>query len=369
MEIIAKDGNARYGKLKLMSCVVETPCFMPVATKGAVKHACSDDLERINVQAVIANAMILALTVGDKKIKEFGGIHKYMGFKKGIFTDSGGFQMIRESFHVKTLESGVYFKDMFNDERILATPEWVVEIQENIGSDVAMVLDDHNDYGLSKETHAKAVQRTYDWAKRCLNAKKDKKQQLWGIIQGGTFDDLREESTKLICSLDFDGYAIGGLGIGESFDEFKRAVEVCIDKMPEEKPRYVMGVGEPLQMLNAIELGIDFFDSTYPTQNARHSTLFTRNGKIDLNKAKFKEDNNPVDDSCDCYVCKNFSKAYLYHLIKMEEPIAMRYKTIHNLRFMHQLLEEAREAIKKGKFVEFKADFESKFVSKSGEGL
>jgi len=357
-KLIAKDGKARYGKLKTKSSTVETPCFLPVATKAAVKHATSDDLVNMNAQAIICNSLILALTYGYKELAKKGGIHKFMNFNKTIFTDSGGFQMIRKTFHIKTLESGVYFKDMFNNRNILVKPEDVVEIQEDIGSDVAMVLDDHNDSSKSKKYHALAVDRTFEWAKRCLEAKKDKKQQMWGIVQGGTYLNLRKKSAELITSLDFDGFALGGLAIGEPPEVMHKIINSTVDYLPEDKPRYVMGLGEPAQLLRAISEGIDFFDSTYPTQNARHSTMFTRKGKIDLEKAKYKDDDNPIDKECDCYVCKNYSRSYVHYLCRMNEPIALRYKTFHNLRFMHKLLEDARLAIKEKRFDKFRKKFE-----------
>ena len=352
-EIKAKDGKARNGVLNTMHGSVETPFFMPVATKAAVKHIIPDDLKEMKANAIIANALILDLNPGAKFIKERGGLHKFMNYNGIIFTDSGGFQMIRNSFYEKTTKDGVIFKDVLNqNKKFLATPEYVVKIQEELGSDVIMVLDDHNKYGLDKEKHAKAVEQTYQWGKRCLEAKTGKN-LMFGIIQGGTFPDLRKKSAELTASLGFDGIAIGGLGIGETEEEQKEAIDICINILTENKPRYVMGVGNPLQMLVAVKLGIDCFDSTYPTQNARHDTIFTRKGKIDIAKGKHKEEQVPLCDDCDCYVCKNYSRSYIRHLVKMDEPIAHRLKSFHNVRFMQKLLEDARVAIKDGKFEEF----------------
>ena len=356
-EIEAKDGKTRAGTLKTQHGTIETPFFMAVATKGAVKHITSCDLKKMNAKAIIANALILNLNPGSEYIKEHGGIHKLMNFDGVIFTDSGGFQMIRSSFYEETTADGVIFKDPINlSKKFLATPEFVMKIQENINSDIMMVLDDHNKYGLDKEKHEKAVMQTYEWGKRCLAAKTNNN-LLFGIIQGGTFPDLRKKSAELTASLNFDGIAIGGLGIGETPEEQEEAIGICTQIIPENKPRYVMGVGNPLQMLTAVRIGIDCFDSTYPTQNARHDTLFTRKGKIDIAKGKHKDNKGPICEDCDCYVCKKYSRAYIRHLVKIDEALAHRFKSFHNVRFMHKLLEDAREAIKEKRFEEFYQEF------------
>lgn len=364
-KIIAEDEktDARITKWKTQHGWVETPFFMPVATKMAVKHLTSSDLKKIGVQAIIANALVLELATGAGHIKKMGGIHKLMNFDSCIFTDSGGFQMIKESFYERTTKDGVIFQDPLNKKKqFLATPEWVMKIQEDIGSDVAMILDDHNAHTHSKQKHAEAVRQTYEWGKRCLAAKTTGlKQLLFGIIQGGIYIDLRKKSAELTKSLDYDGIALGGLATGEPIPVMKKVVRAVTRIINIEKPRYLLGLGSPIEMLNTIGMGIDCFDSTYPTQNARHNTLFTKHGKIDIEKARYLHDDKPIDEGCDCYACKNYSKSYICHLVKADEPIAQRLKTYHNIYFINQLMEDAKIAIKENRFQRFEREFEMAF--------
>ncbi|MFA6887940.1 MAG: tRNA guanosine(34) transglycosylase Tgt [Candidatus Woesearchaeota archaeon] len=364
-KIVAEDGDARITKFKTRHGWLETPFFMPVATKMAVKHLTTSDLNKIGIQAIISNALVLELSRTGDYIKRRGGIHKLMNFEGSIFTDSGGFQMIRSSFYEKTTENGVVFKDPVNNKKsFLATPESITQLQEKLGSDVAMVLDDHNAHTHTKEKHAHAVMQTYEWGKRCLAAKTDDKQLMFGIIQGGTYFDLRKKSAQLTQSLNFDGIALGGLATGEPIPIMKKVVKTVTKIIDKNKPRYLMGLGSPVEIINTIGMGIDCFDSTYPTQNARHNTLFTHHGKIDIAKERHLHDENPIDQGCNCYTCKNYSRAYVCHLAKSEEPIAHRLKTYHNVYFMNNLMKEAKIAIKENRYKQFEKEFTKNFTRK-----
>lgn len=357
-KLTATDGKTRAGVLKTKHGTVATPFLMPVATKGSVKYMTPALLDDINNRAIISNALILSQDPGHEFIKKAGGLHKLINYKHTIFTDSGGFQMIRDSFYIKTTDDGVVFKNPINKRKhFLLTPEDVIIVQENLGSDVMMVLDDHNKYGLHKEHHAKAVERTYQWGLRCFQKRTHKDQLLFGIIQGGTFPDLRQRSAELTVSIPFDGYAIGGLGIGENDDELKAMVDICTAIMPDDKPRYAMGIGKPLQILEAVSLGLDCFDSIYPAQTARHDSLFTRFGAIDIRKPRYRHDLSPIDEGCGCYTCKYFSRAFICHLVRTDEKIALVYKTVHNLYFMQQFMSDIRTAIMEQRFTMFKHEF------------
>lgn len=357
-KLTATDGKARAGVLRTAHGIVETPFLMPVATKGSVKYMTPALLDDIGNRAIISNALILSQDPGHEFIKKAGGLHKFINYKHTIFTDSGGFQMIRDSFYIKTTDDGVVFKNPVNKRKhFLLMPEDIIAIQENLGSDVMMVLDDHNKYGLHKEHHARAVERTYQWGLRCFAKRSNKEQLLFGIIQGGTFPDLRRQSAELTVSIPFDGYAIGGLGIGEHDDELHAMVDICTAVMPTDKPRYAMGIGKPLQILEAVSLGLDCFDSIYPAQIARHDSLFTQSGAIDIRKPRYRHDCSPIDENCGCYTCKHFTRAFICHLVRTDEKIALMYKTLHNLYFMQRFMSDIRAAIIDGRFAAFKQEF------------
>ena len=360
-KIIAKEKDARTGILQTRHGKVETPFFMPVATKTAVKYLDPRDLEEIGVRTIISNSFVLSLRPGTKLIKKAGGIHKFMNFHNCIFTDSGGFQKMRESFSTKITEKGVVFKSPFDGKVQLITPKDAMKIQEDIGSDIAMALDDMPLYGSSKEDVKKSLVRTHRWALECLKYHKDKKQLLFGIAQGGVYKELREESAKFIGGLAFDGVAFGGLAIGETSKETRDMINLSVKHFPSDKVRYLMGVGNPRQLVEAISAGVDCFDSTFPTQNARHGTLFTSLGKLMIENAKYKEDLKPVDVDCGCYVCKNYSRAHVRHLLKMKEANGLRYATYHNIYFLNNLMKDIRVAIKLGKFENFKKEFLKKY--------
>lgn len=361
LKITAIDSGARIGVLKTGHGIVKTPFFMPIATKGTAKQISQDELKQIGSEAIIANAFVLCLKPGLDVIKKFNGIHKFMKWNKTIFTDSGGFQILSKSFLHKHNDKGVHFKNPFNGNKMFFSPEDIMQLQAEIGSDVAMALDFVPHYGKTEADIAEATRVTHLWAKRCANVERNKHQLVFGICQGGTFRYLREKSAKFINNLDFDGVALGGLGIGEGREKMFNAVKLSIRYIDKNKTRYLMGVGSPEDLIEAIDLGIDCFDSRFPTMNARHGGIFTHNGKINIEKAEFRDDEKPLDEDCRCYVCKRFSRAYIHHLYRTYEPIRDRYGNIHNLYFIHNLINECRKAIKNNEFSDLKKEFFSNY--------
>ncbi|MBW2981766.1 tRNA guanosine(34) transglycosylase Tgt [Candidatus Woesearchaeota archaeon] len=356
-KLIAKDGNARTGILKTAHCKIETPFFMPVATKTAVKYLDPKDLEEIGIQAVISNAFVLSLRPGINIIKKAGGIHKFMNFHNAIFTDSGGFQKIKDSFYIKSTDKGLILKSPFDGKKQLLTPKELMKIQNTLNSDIAMVLDEMPLHHQSKKEIELAVERTHKWAEECIKHHKNKKQLLFGIAQGGLHKDLREKSAKFISKLNFDGFAFGGLAIGEPEKKTYEMINSQVNHFPENKPRYLMGVGCPKQLINAVAAGADCFDSTFPTQNARHNTLFTSKGKLVIKNSRYKNDLKPIDENCNCYICKNYTRAHIRHLMKSGEPNGLRYCTYHNIYFINSLMKQIRKAIKEKIFEKFKKRF------------
>ncbi|MFA5856568.1 MAG: tRNA guanosine(34) transglycosylase Tgt [Candidatus Pacearchaeota archaeon] len=357
-----KKSNARIGLLKTKKGEVETPFFMPVSTKAAAKFINPKKIEELGAQATISNAFILSLRPGTKIIKKLGGIGKFMNTSLINFTDSGGFQMYSKSIYLKSDEKGVTFKNPISGEKIFMTPEKNMEIQIDINSEVAMCLDRMPLYEDSKEEIENAVNLTTKWAKRCKihhdklqkKLKSQDRQLLFGITQGGIYPDLREISARELSKLNFDGYSIGGFGMGETFEEEMKIVANQKMILPESKPIYLMGIGSPIEILEAISYGVDIFDSRLPTMNARHGELFTSKGKIKILNKKFELDKSPIDPSCNCFVCKNFSKAYIKFLLKEDEPVGKELASYHNLYYLQDLIKKAKEEIKKGKFLEFK---------------
>ncbi|MAG08432.1 tRNA guanosine(34) transglycosylase Tgt [Candidatus Woesearchaeota archaeon] len=356
-KISHKDKNARVGVLKTAHGSVETPFFMPVATKATVKHASFEDLERMKAKVIISNAFVLYLSRGLDAIEKFKGIHKFMKFKGVVFTDCGGFQVLRESFILNTDDEGILFKSPFDGKKILLTPKMIMDIESRVGSDVAMVLDDVVEYGGSYEKAKGCMKRTHKWAEECVKAHKNKKQLLFGICQGGFYEDLRKKSAKFVNGLKLDGMAIGGLCLGEPKDVMYKMLDCSLKHIDEEKPKYLMGTGSPEDLVKCISKGVDIFDSVFPTQNARHGTIFTWKGKLKIRNSKYKFDKKPLDEDCDCYVCKSFSRAYINYLMRISEHVYMRYTTYHNLYFMQRLMERVRKSIKAKKFSEFKKEF------------
>jgi len=363
-----KKTKARVGVLRTKSGKIETPFFMPVATKTAVKHISACDLHKMKANAVISNAFVLFLRPGTELIKKMGGIAKFMSFNGIVFTDSGGFQMYSPRLYVGSKEDGVTFRNPYSNQKIFVTPEKDMEIQLDLGSDVAMCLDSMPLISEKKASISEAVRKTSVWARKCKthhdklqkNLRQNKKQLLFGIIQGGIYSDLRKLSAKEIASVGFDGYSIGGLALGESKEDEYKMIEVAKSVIPEEKPVYLMGAGDPLELLEAISRGCDIFDSRFPTQNARRGAIFTSNGRINIKAAKYRDDNGSIDDNCSCFVCKNYSRAYIRHLLLQEEGAGMRLASYHNLHYLQRLMEEAKKAIKSGKFGKFLDDFRKK---------
>jgi queuine tRNA-ribosyltransferase len=364
-----KKTNARIGILKTKSGNAETPFFMPVATRGVTKGLTTEQIEEMKAQAVISNAFILFLREGSKIIKKLGGIGKFMNFKGINFTDCGGFQMYSKQIYIKSTNEGIHFRNPISGEKLFITPEKDMEIQSDINSDVAMCLDSMPMYEHSKKEIAEAVEKTSMWAKRCKiqhdkiweKFPKDKRQLLFGINQGGIFPDLREKSVNDSLKLDFDGYSIGGFGLGETIDEEFKIVKLVKNILPENKPVYLMGIGTPIEILRGIALGVDIFDSRMPTQNARHGTLFTSKGNLRITNEKYKFDKSPIDKNCNCFVCKNYSRAFIRYQLINDEPTGKNLATYHNLYFLTKLIEKAKEKIKEGKFDKFLKDVEKNY--------
>ncbi|MDD5192010.1 MAG: tRNA guanosine(34) transglycosylase Tgt [Candidatus Nanoarchaeia archaeon] len=356
-----KKTKARIGILHTKKGNIETPFFMPVATKATAKFINPGKLIESGAKAIISNALILSLKPGSKIIKKLGGIGKFMNFLGINFTDSGGFQMYSPSTYISSNNQGVFFRNPFNGEKIFITPEKDMEIQLDINSDVAMCLDRMPLFKDSKKEIENAVILTTTWAKRCkehhdeLQKKipKEKRQLLFGITQGGIHKDLRKRSINELKKLDFDGYSVGGLGLGEKRKDEMKMIELQKSILPDNKPIYLMGIGDPVEILDAISKGIDIFDSRMPTQNARRGTLFTSNRKLKILNKKYESDKSPIDKNCTCFVCKNYSRAYIKFLLSQDEPVGKELASYHNLYYLQNLMKEAKIAIKNNKFKEF----------------
>ncbi len=354
-ERVQEDSGARAGKLHTGHGVVETPAFMPVATKGTVKTLSSEELSEIGIRALIVNAFLLYLKPGAKVVEHAGGIHGFMNWDKAIFTDSGGFQMLRKDFLVRVSKRGITFKSPFDNSRHLFTPEKCMEVQNTLGSDVAMVLDDLPPYGSDENRLAESVERTVEWARRCKEAHGNDSQLLFAIVQGGVHHELREKCASKLMEIGFDGYGMGGLSIGEPLEEMLTMIRQT--NLPADRIRYLMGVGSPVEILDAVEMGVDLFDSAFPTRNARHNTVYTWKGKYDLSKARYAEDFKPLGDDCKCHACEHYTRAYVHHLLKVREFLGIRLVTLHNLSFMEGLMRDARDAILRSEFRDFKDGF------------
>lgn len=369
--IVHKDSQskARCGILHTKSGDVKTPFFMPVATKTAVKHISSEDLESMGAKAIISNAFILSLRPGVDIIKNFRGISKFMSYPGVVFTDSGGFQMYSPRLYMKSREDGVLFRNPYSGEKRFITPELDMEIQLGLQSDVAMCLDSMPLLHESKESIAEAVKTTTRWAKRCklhhdalqADLAEGKKQLLFGIIQGGIHEDLRDASAQALTEIEFDGFSIGGLALGESKEDEYHMIEVAQRHIPESKPVYLMGAGNPPELIEAIARGVDIFDSRFPTQNARRGTLFTSNGFLRVTNAPYKTDPLPIDPQCSCFVCKRYSRAYLNHLLTREEGVGFRLASYHNLYFLQDLMRRAQSAIADGTFDKLRVEIALSF--------
>ena len=355
-EITARDGLARRASLVTAHGVVQTPAFMPVGTVGSVKSVCPRDLKDAGTQILLGNTYHLYLRPGDELVARRGGLHRFMGWDGPILTDSGGFQVFSLQGIRTISEEGVEFRSHIDGSKHFFSPEKVMAIQNNIGSDIMMVLDECVAYGAEYDYTATSLELTTRWARRCRAAHPKHKngQLLFGIIQGGFYKDLRERSLAQLAEIDFDGLAIGGLSVGESIPEMYDMLQHITPLMPETLPRYLMGVGTPLDILTGIEAGVDMFDCVLPTRNARNGTLYTSQGKVNIRRAEYREDDSPLDPDCGCYTCRTFSKAYLRHLYVAQELLSYRLNSLHNVTFFLDLARRARQAIEQGRFAALK---------------
>ena len=366
-KLIKKDGNARRGEFVTVHGTVQTPAFMNVATCGAIKGALSAvDLKEIGCQVMLSNTYHLHVRPGDELVRDMGGLHKFTAWNGPILTDSGGFQVFSLSSLRKIKEEGVYFQSHVDGKHIFMGPEESMRIQSNLGSTIAMAFDECVENPAKYEYSKQSCERTTRWLIRCkeemkrLNSLPDtinKNQLLFGINQGCTFDDLRVEHMKEIAKLDLDGYAIGGLAVGEPKEDMYRIISAVEPHMPADKIRYLMGVGTPGNIIEAVYRGVDLFDCVMPSRNARHGHLFTKQGIINLNNKKYEKDSLPIDPECDCPACRSFSRAYIRHLFKAKEMLAMRLCVMHNLHFYNMLMQEIRDAIDNGTFEEYRAKY------------
>ena len=355
-----KTTSGRLGLIETERYRAYTPLFMPVGTLGAVKTLSPEDLRELGATLVLANTYHLYLRPGHRLIEELGGLHSFMGWERLILTDSGGFQIYSLNPLKKVREEGVEFKSHLDGSMHLFTPELAIEVQEALGSDVMMVLDECLPYPCSKEQARKSLKLTLSWAKRCMKARKGTA-ALFGIVQGSFYPDLRRQAVEELVVMDFDGYAIGGLSVGEPQELMYEMAGLCASLLPPDKPSYLMGVGKPQDLVEAVSLGIDMFDCVIPTRNARNGTLFTRKGSISIKKACYTKDPSPIDTQCHCYTCRHFSRAYLRHLYMNNEILGLRLNTIHNLYFYFNLMEEMRKAIAHDRLSLFKKEFLEKY--------
>ncbi len=362
-----KNTKARLGTIKTNYGTVETPMFMPVGTKATVKGLSPEEVKETGAGIVLANTYHLWLRPGEDIVNKAGGLHKFMNYDGPILTDSGGFQVFSLAKNKKKdiTEEGVHFKSHIDGKKLFLTPEKSIEIQNKLDSDIAMSFDECPPASATYEYLKNSVERTIRWAKRGKAVHNNPNQSLFGIVQGGAYEDLRKYSAIETVKLDFDGYSIGGVANdGESKEDMYKAIDYSIPYLPEDKVRYLMGVGEPIDIIEGVIRGVDIFDCVLPTRIARHGQAFTRNGKINLNNAKYKEDFTPIEESCDCYTCKHYTKAYIRHLLNTGEMLGGRLLSIHNIRFLIKLTEELREAIKEDRILEYREKFIKEYKNK-----
>ncbi len=345
------------GKIKTPHGDFETPVFIPVGTQGSVKAVSSEDLVNTSVRIILANAYHLYLRPGHKVIERLGGLHRFMNWSGPILTDSGGFQVYSLASLRDITEEGVTFQSHLDGSKHFIGPEEAMEIQKALGADIIMAFDECAPYPSDYEDVLNSVKLTSLWAKRCIEHKEDLNQSLFGIVQGGTYSDLREMSAKNLVDMDFDGYALGGLSVGEDQETRLRVISEVRDFLPDDKPVYLMGVGTPEDLVEAVVLGVDMFDCVMPTRNARNGTLFTSKGKLNIKNAQYIDDESPIDENCQCYTCSNYSRAYLRHLFMARELLAYRLNTIHNLSYYMQLMAEMRQAIEEDRIDSFRKNF------------
>lgn len=358
---IDKETGARYGILHTPHGDVEVPMFMPVGTNATVKCLSPEEIKSLGAGVILANTYHLHLRPGEEIVKKAGGVHQFMNYDGPMLTDSGGFQVFSLQKTRKITEEGVEFRNIYNGDKDMFTPEKVIQIEEDIGADIIMSFDECIPYPVTHEYAKRSTERTIRWAKRGLMAHKREDQALFGIVQGGEFQDLREMCAKELAALDFPGYSIGGTSIGEPKDVCFRMIEDAIRYLPTNKPRYLMGVGSLDYILGGIERGVDMMDCVLPTRIARHGALMTSQGRINIRKAQYKEDFTPLDPECDCYTCKHYTKAYLHHLFMCNEEFGKRLNSIHNIRFLIKVVEGARKAIQEDCFKEYEEEILRKY--------
>jgi len=373
-KLIKRDGLAKRGELHTVHGVIQTPVFMNVGTIAAIKGAVStEDLQGIKTQVQLSNTYHLHVRPGDEVVKKLGGLHKFMMWDKPILTDSGGFQVFSLAGLRKIKEEGVYFNSHIDGRKIFMGPEESMQIQSNLASTIAMAFDECPSSVASRKYIEDSVARTTRWLSRCkdemarLNSLPDtinKNQMLFGINQGGIYEDIRIAHAKEIAQMDLDGYAVGGLAVGESHEDMYRILDAVVPHLPVEKPTYLMGVGTPANILEAVDRGVDFFDCVYPSRNGRHGHVYTNHGKINLFNAKYELDASPIEEGCQCPACRTYSRAYIRHLLKAKEMLGMRLCVLHNLYFYNTMMEEIREAIEAGRYKEYK---EEKLARMSGK--
>jgi queuine tRNA-ribosyltransferase len=366
-KLLAQDGEARAGVIKTSHGAIETPIFMPVGTRGSVKSLWQEDLEALGAQIILGNTYHLYLRPGHELVERMGGLHQFISWDKPILTDSGGYQVFSLSDLNKLTEEGVTFQSHIDGSKHLLTPEKSMEIQRSLGSDIVMCFDECPALPATREVLQRSLQLTHRWAKRCKSVELKEHQHLFGIIQGGLEMDLRLESLAGLKDLDFPGYAIGGLSVGEKNEEMVALCKEFVPHMPKEKPRYLMGVGKPLDVLNGIKAGLDMFDCVLPTRNARNGQFLTHHGPLNIKKARFAEDQLPPDPDCDCRVCQKYSRTYIRHLFNVGEYLAGQLISFHNLYFYLQMVKNARKAIIEGRFDDYYQTFYKDYNSNKWE--
>ena len=360
IELLGKDPNsrARRGRLHTPHGTVETPVFMPVGTQASVKTLNPEEVRDLGAQIILSNTYHLYLRPGHDLVAEAGGLHKFMNWSGSVLTDSGGFQVFSLSELRKITEEGVKFRSHIDGSEHFLSPEKAIEIENALGADIIMAFDECTPWPCEWEYAKRSMERTTRWAKRCQEAhKRPHDQALFGIVQGSTFADLRQEHARQIVELDFPGYAIGGLSVGEPKDLMAEMLDATVPLLPEDKPRYLMGVGSPEDLVEGVWRGVDMFDCVLPTRIARHGTVFVPDGKLTVRNAEFARDFRPIQEGCDCYACQNYTRAYIRHLLKAEEMLGLRLCSIHNLRFLVRLMEEIRASLEAGTFADFRREF------------
>ena len=356
-DVLARDGHARRGRLQLVHGVVETPVFMPVGTYGTVKSLTPDDLLAVGSQIILGNTFHLMLRPGKAAFERVGGLHRFMNWDKPILTDSGGFQVWSLSSLRKITEDGVHFSSPVNGDKLFLSPETATEMQHALNADIVMQFDECTPYPATEAQAEKSMNLSTRWALRCKDTHGDNRNKLYGIVQGGMYAGLRQQSLRALQAIGFDGYAIGGLSVGETEDERLAVLDALAPRLPADKPRYLMGVGTPRDLVQAVARGIDQFDCVMPTRNARNGHLFTSQGVVKIRNAKYRDDDGPLDPDCDCNTCTHYSRAYLYHLDRCDEMLGPRLNTVHNLHYYHRLMDRIRAAIEAGTFTQFAAEF------------